>query len=68
MKLSPYQRIIRAARRSTGVHLSAEDVGILASDTAIKDRAGNDDEYEYLPDCEDCRRNGKGKKRKAAAQ
>lgn len=35
-----YERIMRAAKRGTGMKLSAEDVWLLSMDTAIIDAAG----------------------------
>jgi len=36
MKSSPYQRIVRAAERGTGLRLSAEDAQTLADDASIR--------------------------------
>ncbi len=46
MKLTPYQRIMRAARRCTGVRLSPDDVQALSMDDAISTVAYNDDEAD----------------------
>ena len=42
-KLSPYQRIIRAAKIGKGVLLNPDEVRNMAIDTAIRDLAENDD-------------------------
>ena len=42
-ELSPYQRIMRAAKRGTGVHLTAYEVQLMCIDTAITDLAWSDD-------------------------
>jgi hypothetical protein len=43
--LSVYERIVRAARRNTGLHLSAEDAWQLGMmDEAVKSRAEQDTE------------------------
>ncbi len=42
-KLTPWQKIMRAARRGTGLHLSPEEVGRLSMDDAIESVAENDD-------------------------
>jgi len=44
---NPYQRIIENAKKGIGVHLSAEEVQILASDHAIYEMAL--DEEEKVP-------------------
>jgi hypothetical protein len=44
--VTPYQRVVRAARRGTGARLSALDVALLAGDPAIADAAARDDERE----------------------
>lgn len=41
--LTPYQRIIKAARAGKGVRLTKWDVAQMATDTAIFDLADNDD-------------------------
>lgn len=41
---TPYQRIMRAAKRGTGVRLTADDVRRMSIDTAIVELAMNDDE------------------------
>lgn len=43
-KLTPYQRIMRAAKRGKGVLLSVSDVLKMAGDQAIVQLAENDDE------------------------
>ena len=43
-KLSPYQRIILAAKLGFGVHLSADEVFGMSQDTAMVQVAENDDE------------------------
>lgn len=46
-RLTPYQRIVRAANRGTGCRLSAEDCHELGNmDDAIFTRAGLDDEND----------------------
>jgi len=47
--MTPYQRIMRAAARGTGVRLSADEVAILAVDDAIFIRAELDDDQHPLP-------------------
>jgi len=52
--LTPYQKILRAGRRGTGVRLTADDVARLMIDTAIRDRAeldegDRDDEFDGPP-------------------
>ena len=42
--MTPYQRIMRAANRGTGVRLSAHEVLLLSLDIAIDHAAANDDE------------------------
>lgn len=42
-KWTPYQRIMRAAKRGTGVRLSADEVFALSADDAISTCAANDD-------------------------
>lgn len=42
-KLTPYQRIVRAAGRNKGVHLSVKEVANLSCDNAISHRAELDD-------------------------
>lgn len=51
-KLTPHQKIIRAAERGVGVRLDAEEVSQLAFDQAILQCAENDDDPEF---CEDAR-------------
>lgn len=43
-KSTPHQRIVKAAKRGTGMRLSADDVQVLATDDAIITRAMSDDE------------------------
>lgn len=42
--LTPWQRIMRATNRGTGLRLSADEIGQLSSDGAIETRAELDDE------------------------
>lgn len=44
--MSPYQRIIRAARLGRGVRLSADEVAAMIMDDAIETVARNDDEAD----------------------
>lgn len=44
MKLSPHQRIMKAAKAGKGLRLSAEEVQRLAADDAIARVASGDDE------------------------
>ncbi len=46
MSSTPYQRIMRAAKRGTGLRLSAEDAAMLSFDHAIVARAEWDDSDE----------------------
>jgi hypothetical protein len=46
MKKTPYQKILRAAERGTGLRLTAEEVATLAVDGAIQSIAWSDDERE----------------------
>jgi hypothetical protein len=46
MAKTPYQKILRAASRGTGLRLTSEEVAKLAGDSAIETVAGNDDENE----------------------
>lgn len=46
--MTPYQRIVRAARRGTGVRLSAADAVALARDEAILAVARGDDERDQM--------------------
>lgn len=41
-KLDPYQRIMRAAERDTGLRLSADEVYALSKDDAIREAATQD--------------------------
>jgi hypothetical protein len=50
--MTPYQRIVRAARLGVGMSLSAEDVAKLAMDNAIVTVANGDDNRDRLPDDE----------------
>jgi hypothetical protein len=45
---TPYQMIILAKNNARSLLLTYEEVQILGSDTAIIDRAANDDEAEAL--------------------
>ena len=45
-KLTPYQRIVRAAKTGTGVRLTADEAWQMARDTAILQRAEWDDDPE----------------------
>lgn len=54
MTKSPYQRIVRAAARGTGLRLSAEEVQALSHDTAIRHLAANDDAAETANQCMTC--------------
>lgn len=49
-RLTPHQRIMRAAHRGTGLRLTANEVELLALDDAIVTRAISDDEGESNPD------------------
>lgn len=42
--MTPWQKIMRAAQRGTGLRLSAEEVSRMSSDGAIATLAENDDE------------------------
>lgn len=44
MNLTPHQRIMRAAKRGTGLRLTAKQVFDLSRDDAIRTCAQNDDE------------------------
>jgi hypothetical protein len=55
MRLTPHQKIMRAADRGVGLRLTAEEVGALSRDGAIEQCAANDDE-----DMEFCRHCGAG--------
>ena len=46
MKLTVYQRIVRAAERGTGLRLSADDCWALSRDDAITTVASDDDEAQ----------------------
>jgi hypothetical protein len=52
-KLTPYQRIMRAAERGTGMRLSADEVAELASDGAISALAETDN-YIVTATCARC--------------
>ena len=43
-RMTPYQKIMRAAKRGTGARLSASEAWFLSRDDAIATRAGLDDE------------------------
>lgn len=45
-RLTPYQRIVRAAREGRGVRITAREAQEMARDTAIRDLAMNDDEEQ----------------------
>lgn len=47
-KLTPYQRIMRAADAGRGLRLSAEEVLAMSNDSAIVDLSLNDDEDDQL--------------------
>lgn len=49
-KFTPYQRIVRAARRRVGVRLSPEECAKMSTDTAIRRLADNDDEMDADPE------------------
>ena len=51
MAKSPYQRIVRAAARGTGLRLSAEEIQALSTDTAISYRTELDDVLEMCATC-----------------
>ena len=44
--MTPYQRIMLAAKRGTGVRLTADEVWQMSNDTAIADRAAVDDDKD----------------------
>ena len=44
VKLSPHQRIMRAAAKGAGVRLTAKEVAYLAMDASIETRALHDDD------------------------
>jgi hypothetical protein len=46
-RLTPYQKIVRAGERGTGVMLTAADVAAMRVDTAIRFRAELDDADQY---------------------
>ncbi len=52
-KLTPHQRIMRAAKKGTGIRLSAEEVRLLSADDAIEACAANDDERMRNPEVYD---------------
>lgn len=54
MSRSPYQRIVRAAKRGTGLRLSAEEASILGRDEAILGVAANEDAAEVAGQCASC--------------
>ena len=51
MAKTPYQRIVRAAARGTGLRLSAGEVRQLSTDTAISYRAELDNILERCATC-----------------
>lgn len=58
-RVTPYQRIVRAAATGRGVRLSPEECRMLARDDAISTAADNDDAQEPCPGegrCHGCRR------------
>jgi hypothetical protein len=50
MKKTPYQKIMRAYRRGTGLRLTAEEIEQLAQDDAISVAAANDDDFQEDPE------------------
>ena len=52
MKLTAYERIVKACGRNTGMHLTAEEVWTLAHDTAVIDRAAADTEFRKTEEAE----------------
>lgn len=46
--MTPYQRIVRAARVGRGCHLSAQECASMAGDSAVTMLADNDDAQEAL--------------------
>lgn len=54
MSKSPYQRLMRANARGTGLRLSPEEVSILGRDEAIRGVAANDDAAEVAGQCAAC--------------
>lgn len=44
--MTPHQKIMRAAKRGTGCHLTADEVSQLSLDDAIATCAANDDEND----------------------
>ena len=54
MAKTPHQRIMRAAERGTGLRLSADEVGRLSQDGAIRQTAAGDDAAEIANQCTTC--------------
>jgi len=54
MAKTPHQRIMRAAERGTGLRLSADEVGRLSQDGAIRQAAAGDDAVEIAKQCTTC--------------
>lgn len=54
MAKSPYQRIVRAGDRGTGLRLSPEEIQVLSRDTAIRQLASNDDATKITDQCTFC--------------
>jgi hypothetical protein len=50
MKRTPYQKIMQAAKRGTGLRLTADEVYALSQDNAIEVRASGDDEQQSDPE------------------
>ena len=74
-KLSAYQRIVRAAKRGTGVLLFPDEVRRLARDDAIVKVAEHDDETSTMrhcwvnygrEQCEECERCGLRRRQRSA--
>ncbi len=55
--MTPWEKIIRAGRRGTGLRLTADEVEQLSSDGAIEQKAWNDEaEREEAAECGCCGR------------
>jgi hypothetical protein len=54
MKQTPHQKIMQAAKRGTGCHLTRDEVVQLSMDDAIATCAANDDENEIERRNEEC--------------
>lgn len=50
MSKTPWQKIMRAAKRGTGLRLTVDEVWQLSRDSAIETKAGNDDEEQANPE------------------